>query len=83
MKVKGKRIYIHKIILTVILFLVGVTMLAPLFWMISTSFKTENEVFTFPIQWIPRTFVGWDNYKEVWGKEYNFGMYYLNSRFVF
>lgn len=79
MKVKGKRIYIHKIILTVILFLVGVTMLAPLFWMISTSFKTENEVFTFPIQWIPRTFVGWDNYKEVWGKEYNFGMYYLNS----
>lgn len=54
-------------------------MLTPLVWMISTSFKVENEVFAFPIQWIPQTFVGLDNYKEVWGEQYNFAMYYLNS----
>lgn len=23
--------------------------------------------------------MGFDNYKEVWGEQYNFGMYYLNS----
>lgn len=54
-------------------------MLTPLIWMISTSFKPENEVFQFPIKWIPEHNVGFDNYKEVWGKQYNFGMYYLNS----
>lgn len=54
-------------------------MLTPLIWMISTSFKYENDVFQFPIQWIPNPSVGWENYKEVWGSKYNFGMYYLNS----
>lgn len=62
-----------------VLFLIGMTMLAPLLWMISTSFKMENEVFTFPIQWIPEHSVGLSNYEEVWGEEYNFGMYYWNS----
>ncbi len=79
MIVRGKKIEIRKSICTVVLFMIGFTMLAPLFWMLSTSFKTENEVFDFPIRWIPETFVGWDNYKEVWGNAYNFGMYYFNS----
>lgn len=79
MKRKKQKISISKLIFTIILSGVGVTMLTPLVWMISTSFKTENEVFAFPIQWIPRTFVGLANYKEVWGEAYNFGMYYWNS----
>lgn len=79
MVIKGKRIYIHKVLLTIVLFAIGITMLTPLLWMIATSFKTENEVFDFPIRWIPETSVGFANYKEVWGKEYNFGMYYWNS----
>lgn len=79
MVLNGKRINVQKTILTLVLFVVGLTMLTPLIWMISTSFKTENEVFSFPIRWIPETSVGFDNYKEVWGKEYNFGMYYFNS----
>ena len=79
MIVRGKKIEIRKSICTVVLFMIGFTMLAPLFWMLSTSFKTENEVFDFPIRWIPETFVGWDNYKEVGGNAYTFGMYYFNS----
>lgn len=74
-----KRIDISKIVFTVILFTIGITMLMPLIWMISTSLKAENEVFDFPINWIPKTFMGLENYKEVWGEQYNFGMYYLNS----
>lgn len=79
MNAERKRIPAHKFLLTVLLFLIGITMLAPLVWMISTSFKMENEVFSFPIRWIPENSVGFDNYKEVWGAEYNFGMYYWNS----
>lgn len=74
-----KKIQIHKVIFTVFLFAIGFTMLTPLLWMISTSFKPENEVFQFPIKWIPEHSVGLANYKEVWGSAYNFGMYYLNS----
>lgn len=79
MKLNNHKISISKILFTIILYGVGLTMLLPLIWMISTSFKVENEVFSFPIQWIPKTFVGLANYKEVWGEEYNFGMYYWNT----
>ena len=65
-----KKIQIHKVIFTVFLFAIGFTMLTPLLWMISTSFKPENEVFQFPIKWIPEHSVGLANYKEVWGSAY-------------
>lgn len=77
--IRGKRIFFHQIVLTILLFLIGLTMLTPLVWMISTSFKAENDVFEFPIRWIPKNSVGFANYLEVWGSRYNFGMYYWNS----
>lgn len=36
------------------LILIGVTMLAPLAWMVCTSLKESGEVFSFPPEWIPR-----------------------------
>ena len=63
-----KKWNVYKLLFTVVLFVMGITMLAPLIWMISTSFKAENEVFNFPIEWLPKTFVGWKNYQEVWGE---------------
>lgn len=74
-----KKWNVYKLLFTVVLFVMGITMLAPLIWMISTSFKAENEVFNFPIEWLPKTFVGWKNYQEVWGEQYNFGVYYWNT----
>ena len=35
----------------------------PLVWMISTSLKTSQQIFTWPMQWIPNPFV-WANYPE-------------------
>lgn len=67
-----------KIILSLVIWVIGLTMMAPLVWMISTSLKTEAEVFNFPIEWIPKK-PSLDNYKEVWGGSYNFGRYYWNS----
>lgn len=43
--------------------LIAVVML-PFAWMISSSLKHDNEVFTVPIEWVPRTFQ-WDNYADI------------------
>lgn len=75
----GKRGRAVRFIATLFCAGIGITMLLPLVWMISTSFKYESDVFVFPIQWIPERTVGFDNYKEVWGQTYQFGMYYWNS----
>jgi len=40
-------------------------MLLPFFWMVMSSLKPSNEVFTAPIVWIPEMFV-WDNYVQIW-----------------
>ena len=68
-----------KIVLTVIFWVIGLSMLVPLLWMISTACKMEADVFNFPIQWIPPRWNLKENMKEVWGGTYNCGLYYLNS----
>jgi len=46
------------------LLLVAVSMLAPFFWMLSTSLKTGPGALAVPPQWIPDPFV-WGNFAEV------------------
>lgn len=60
-----------------VLILVAVTMLLPFFWMVSTSLKTSNNVFTIPPQWIPDP-VKWGNYPDVF-KAVPFLRYILNT----
>ena len=79
MKNTTKKFNISKIILTIIFWAIGITMLVPLIWMISTACKVEADVFNFPIEWIPRRWNLVQNMKEVWDGRYNFGLYYLNS----
>jgi multiple sugar transport system permease protein len=52
----------------------------PLIWMVSSSLKAPNRLFTIPIQWIPTEF-RWENYVEAWNTA-PFGRYFLNSVFV-
>jgi multiple sugar transport system permease protein len=42
-------------------------LLLPFFWMLLSSLKHNNEVFTVPITWIPDTVV-WQNYADIWRK---------------
>ncbi len=44
---------ISKILLTFLIWFFGIAMVIPFVWMLSTSFKGMNDVFTFPIEWIP------------------------------
>jgi multiple sugar transport system permease protein len=55
-------------------------MLLPFVWMVSTSLKPADQLFTVPPTWVPRTLV-WDNYVKAMGAG-NFGRYALNSLFL-
>lgn len=73
-----RRIRPSRIFLTLILALATFTMLFPLLWMISASFKYEADVFKFPIEWIPSN-PNFSNYAEVWFGKYDFPLYYWNT----
>ncbi len=59
------------------LVLVVVIIGLPMFWMLSSSLKTLNEIYTFPPEWIPRN-PRWENYRDAWNAV-PFGRFYLNS----
>lgn len=69
----------QNIVCFIVIAVIGVAMLFPLLWMISTSFKFEADVFNFPIEWIPKKSRGFENYKEVWFGRMPFHLYYWNS----
>ena len=58
----------------------AISMLMPFLWMISTSLKDINHVFTMPPQWIPCP-PHWENYARIF-EVMNFGRYWLNTTLV-
>ncbi len=52
----------------------------PLFWMVSTSLKGPDALFTYPPEWIPRPPV-WRNYIEVW-RMIPLGRFLFNTVFI-
>lgn len=42
-------------------------LLLPFYWMVASSLKMNNDVFTVPIQWLPDPVV-WENYLDIWRK---------------
>jgi multiple sugar transport system permease protein len=47
------------------LVLVAAGLLLPFYWMVAASLKTNNDVFTIPIKWLPDPVV-WRNYVDIW-----------------
>lgn len=60
-----------------LLFLAILLTLIPIIWMVSTSFKPADQVFTYPIEWIPRALL-WENYTSAL-TERPFFLYLANS----
>lgn len=75
-----KRKSLSQTIAIVLISIGAISMLIPFIWMLSTSLKTESEVFTFPATWLPETFK-WQNYKDALSIG-NFGRIFFNSTFV-
>ncbi|MEU7800516.1 carbohydrate ABC transporter permease [Micromonospora arborensis] len=48
-----------------VLVLAAAGLLLPFFWMVVASLKTNNDVFTIPITWLPDPVV-WRNYVDIW-----------------
>ena len=69
---------IKKIVVSLIIWFLGIVMVIPFIWMLSTSFKGMNDVFTFPIEWIPSepTLKG---YQALFSGSIPFFTYFFNS----
>ena len=68
----------RKSIITLIIWFFGIMMFVPFLWMISSSFKSTEAVFTYPIEWIPSN-PTLHAYKKVLGGKVPFLRFYLNS----
>lgn len=62
---RKRKTSVGRVIVFIIILLGACTMILPFVWMISTSLKQANLVYTIPPQWIPDP-VDWHNYIEVW-----------------
>jgi len=50
-----------------VMIVAAAAVLVPFHWMAMSSLKTNNEVFTIPVKWLPDSIV-WRNYVEIWQK---------------
>jgi multiple sugar transport system permease protein len=74
---KTRKFPTRNVLIYTLMILISIVFMIPLFWMISTSLKTQFEVFTWPPQFIP-TVAHWENYKIALTK-YPFLKYTFNS----
>ncbi|MBE3089944.1 MAG: carbohydrate ABC transporter permease [Actinobacteria bacterium] len=75
-----KKKYPWKILLYIVLGIGALTMLIPFVWMLSTSLKSINEVFTYPPAIFGKVF-NWNNYLKI-SERYPFGRFFINSTIV-
>lgn len=66
--------------LYLVLALGAVAMVVPFVWMLSSSLKTDAEIFRYPPRWIPEV-IRWQNYPEAMARA-PFARYFLNSGVV-
>jgi multiple sugar transport system permease protein len=58
----------------------AVVFLVPFFWQVTSSLKTNAQIFVYPIEWIPAPWV-FENYVQVW-KVLPFALFFKNTVFV-
>ncbi len=66
-KRKSYLTFLGRVLGYVALIAVSVAILVPFAWMVISSLKRTNDVFTVPIQWIPNP-VEWSNYVDIFAK---------------
>jgi ABC-type sugar transport system, permease component len=70
---------ISKVVLYLFLFLIAFVMVYPLLWIVSASFKTNNEIFS-SVSLLPKT-VLWNGFFDGWkgAGQYSFGTFFGNT----
>ncbi len=56
-----------RVVGSILLALFAMALLIPFAWMVLSSFKDSNEVFSVPVRWLPETW-HWEHYVELWTK---------------
>ncbi|MBN1872387.1 MAG: carbohydrate ABC transporter permease [Candidatus Omnitrophica bacterium] len=79
-RLRSKREAIRKLATYVVLILGSISMILPFLWMLSTSLKEPQAIYTFPPRWIPEPII-FESYIKVW-KIVPFARFYLNSIFI-
>ncbi len=64
---KGHGYTTRKWLTYILLGVLSITILLPFLWMVSSSLKTSQEVFSVPMRWLPEKAV-WKNFQEIWTK---------------
>lgn len=77
---KSTRILLDKLTRHIILIMVGIFFVLPLVWMVSTSLKSNRQIFIFPPQWIPNPVI-WRNYPDVFDYA-PFLLYFKNTMII-
>jgi multiple sugar transport system permease protein len=52
-----------------LLIVAAALVLLPFYWMVMSSLKTNSDVFTIPVRWLPDRVV-WSNYLDIWQKSH-------------
>ena len=68
---------IEKTTVYILLIFFSLLFLAPFFWMLTTSLKSQHELYLFPPKWIPSKFE-WGNFKEAWMSQ-PFNQFFVNT----
>lgn len=56
LKIKGSRDRLWHYLTIFLLVFCSIIMITPFLWLVSSSFKTQNQIFQYPPQWIPNPF---------------------------
>lgn len=77
---RARRATIGRVLAYLLLIGAAAAILLPFAWMVSASLKHDNEVFTIPVRWIPKSFQ-WHNFSDIWS-QIPFGTYLKNTVFL-
>lgn len=72
---------IHNLILFSVGLLIALIFFFPVYFMVSSSFKAEHEVFATPLHWLPHEFQGLRQYERAFS-EMPLARWYFNSLFI-
>lgn len=73
-----KKSNLVKLLVTAALIIISLSMLLPLLWMLSASFKKPGDIWKFPVVWVPPYWYP-DNFQYIFRKENAVFLMYFNS----
>ncbi|MBR0090933.1 MAG: carbohydrate ABC transporter permease, partial [Lachnospiraceae bacterium] len=76
-----KRETVKRILVYFLLILGALVMVFPFYWMVASSFKTNEEFFAYPPKMVPGNWLNFDNYARAL-EQSNLGRYFINSIIV-